>query len=90
MVAEGHVNKQIASTLSLSIKTVEKHRQQLMDKLNIHDIAGLTRYAIAHGVVESTGRIRGVVEIAGGARAAASPKELKETKLAGAALEALA
>jgi DNA-binding NarL/FixJ family response regulator len=56
MVAEGHVNKQIASTLNLSIKTVEKHRQQLMDKLNIHDIAGLTRYAIAHGVVESTSR----------------------------------
>jgi DNA-binding NarL/FixJ family response regulator len=56
MVAEGHVNKQIASTLHLSIKTVEKHRQQLMDKLDIHDIAGLTRYAIAHGVVESTSR----------------------------------
>jgi DNA-binding NarL/FixJ family response regulator len=63
MVAEGHVNKQIAATLNLSIKTIEKHRQQLMDKLNIHEIAGLTRYAIAHGVVESTGRIRGVLEI---------------------------
>ena len=62
MVAEGQVNKQIASTLNLSIKTVEKHRQQLMDKLNIHDVAGLTRYAIAHGAVESTGRIRGVSE----------------------------
>jgi DNA-binding NarL/FixJ family response regulator len=62
MVAEGHVNKQIAAALNLSIKTVEKHRQQLMDKLNIHDIAGLTRYAVAHGVVESTGRIRGVAE----------------------------
>ncbi|HEY1847614.1 MAG TPA: response regulator transcription factor [Opitutaceae bacterium] len=57
MVAEGHVNKQIAAALNLSIKTVEKHRQQLMDKLNIHDIAGLTRYAISHGVVESTSRI---------------------------------
>jgi DNA-binding NarL/FixJ family response regulator len=57
MVAEGHVNKQIASTLNLSIKTVEKHRQQLMDKLDIHDIAGLTRYAIAHGVVESASRV---------------------------------
>ncbi len=62
MVAEGHVNKQIAAVLNLSIKTVEKHRQHLMDKLNIHDVAGLTRYAIAHGVVESTGRIRGVPE----------------------------
>jgi hypothetical protein len=58
MVAEGHVNKQIAATLNLSIKTVEKHRQQLMDKLDVHDIAGLTRYAIAHGVVECPGRIR--------------------------------
>jgi DNA-binding NarL/FixJ family response regulator len=57
MVAEGHVNKQIAATLSLSIKTVEKHRQQLMDKLDIHDIAGLTRYAIAHGIVESSARL---------------------------------
>jgi DNA-binding NarL/FixJ family response regulator len=62
MVAEGHVNKQIAATLNLSIKTVEKHRQQLMDKLNIHDIAGLTRYAIAHGVVESAGRLSGAPE----------------------------
>jgi DNA-binding NarL/FixJ family response regulator len=66
MVAEGHVNKQIAATLSLSIKTVEKHRQQLMDKLDIHDIAGLTRYAIAHGVVESTGGSGAWSEIAGG------------------------
>ena len=65
MVAEGHVNKQIAAVLNLSIKTVEKHRQQLMDKLNIHDVAGLTRYAISHGVVESTGRIRGVAESLG-------------------------
>jgi DNA-binding NarL/FixJ family response regulator len=79
MVAEGHVNKQIASALCLSIKTVEKHRQQLMDKLNIHDIAGLTRYAIAHGVVESMGRIRGVAETlnapepGGGAAAQAEP-----------------
>jgi DNA-binding NarL/FixJ family response regulator len=37
----------------LSVKTVEKHRQQAMDKLHIHDIAGLTRYAIARGWVES-------------------------------------
>jgi DNA-binding NarL/FixJ family response regulator len=59
MIAEGHVNKQIASTLNLSIKTVGKHRQQLMDKLDIHDIAGLTRYAIAHGIVESSGRLAG-------------------------------
>ncbi|HEY5551878.1 MAG TPA: response regulator transcription factor [Opitutaceae bacterium] len=51
-VAEGAANKQIAAELGISIKTVEKHRQHLMDKLNIHDTAGLTRYAIKTGVIE--------------------------------------
>lgn len=54
LIAEGFVNKQIASELGISIKTVEKHRQNLMKKLHIHDIAGLTRYAIAAGVIESS------------------------------------
>jgi DNA-binding NarL/FixJ family response regulator len=54
LVAEGHANKQVAATLHISIKTVEKHRQHLMDKLNIHDTAGLTRYAIAQGIIESS------------------------------------
>jgi DNA-binding NarL/FixJ family response regulator len=54
LVAEGHANKQVASDLNISIKTVEKHRQHLMDKLNIHDTAGLTRYAIAQGIIESS------------------------------------
>jgi DNA-binding NarL/FixJ family response regulator len=54
LIAEGHVNKQIASELSISIKTVEKHRQHLMEKLHIHEIAGLTRYAISAGVIESS------------------------------------
>ncbi len=54
LVAEGSANKQVASELGISIKTVEKHRQHLMDKLNIHDTAGLTRYAIATGVIESS------------------------------------
>jgi len=54
LIAEGHVNKQIASDLRISIKTVEKHRQHLMEKLNIHEIAGLTRYAISAGVIESS------------------------------------
>jgi DNA-binding NarL/FixJ family response regulator len=53
LVAEGRVNKQIAAELCISAKTVEKHRQQVMDKLDIHDVAGLTRYAIAHGIIES-------------------------------------
>jgi DNA-binding NarL/FixJ family response regulator len=59
MVAEGHVNKEIAATLYLSVKTVEKHRQQLMDKLSIHDVASLTRYAIANGFVECPDSVGG-------------------------------
>src|SRR5580658_5284682 len=51
LVAEGLPNKQIAGELGIRIKTVEKHRQQVMNKLNIHDVAGLTRYAISKGVV---------------------------------------
>jgi DNA-binding NarL/FixJ family response regulator len=54
LVAEGMANKQVASELGISIKTVEKHRQNLMEKLNIHDIAGLTCYAIAEGIIESS------------------------------------
>lgn len=54
LIAEGQANKQIASKLAISIKTVEKHRQQLMNKLNIHDVAGLTRHAISKGIIEST------------------------------------
>ena len=53
LVAEGYANKQIAALLFISIKTVEKHRQLLMDKLNIHNISALTRYAVSRGVVES-------------------------------------
>ncbi|HTJ79614.1 MAG TPA: response regulator transcription factor [Rariglobus sp.] len=58
LVAEGSANKQVAVALGISIKTVEKHRQHLMDKLKIHDTAGLTRYAIAEGVVESSVRLK--------------------------------
>jgi DNA-binding NarL/FixJ family response regulator len=54
LIAEGFSNKQIAGELCISIKTVEKHRQQVMNKLNIHDVAGLTRYAISKGMVERT------------------------------------
>ncbi len=53
LIAEGDANKQVAEELDISIKTVEKHRQHLMEKLNIHDTAGLTRYAIAAGIIES-------------------------------------
>jgi DNA-binding NarL/FixJ family response regulator len=54
LVAEGSANKQVAAELGISIKTVEKHRQHVMQKLNIHETAGLTRYAIAQGMVESS------------------------------------
>ncbi len=53
LIAEGKANKQIARELGISIKTVEKHRQLLMKKLNLHDTAGVTRYAIAAGIIES-------------------------------------
>jgi DNA-binding NarL/FixJ family response regulator len=54
LIAEGQGNKQVAAELGISVKTVEKHRQRLMAKLNIHDTAGLTRHAIATGIVESS------------------------------------
>ena len=54
LIAEGEANKQIAAELEISIKTVEKHRQHLMEKLNIHDTAGLTRFAISSGVIENS------------------------------------
>jgi len=53
LIAEGNANKQIAAGLAISIKTVEKHRQNLMAKLGLHDTAGVTRYAISVGVVEA-------------------------------------
>jgi len=57
LIAEGKANKQTAAELGISIKTVEKHRQRLMSKLDIHDTAGLTRYAIASGIIESGVRL---------------------------------
>jgi len=54
LIAEGKANKESAGELNISVKTVEKHRQSVMEKLNIHDTAGLTRYAIAAGIIESS------------------------------------
>jgi len=51
LIAEGHTNQAIAQLLHVSIKTVEKHRANLMAKLDVHDVAGLTRIAIEHGLV---------------------------------------
>jgi DNA-binding NarL/FixJ family response regulator len=51
LIAEGYANKQIAGELAISVKTVEKHRQRMMAKLDLHDTAGVTRYAISAGFV---------------------------------------
>jgi two-component system, NarL family, response regulator NreC len=53
LVAEGKTTKEIASLLGISVKTAESHRSNLMEKLNIHDTAGLVRYAIRIGLIES-------------------------------------
>jgi DNA-binding NarL/FixJ family response regulator len=54
LIAEGKPNKETAAELGIGIKTVEKHREHLMQKLDIHDTAGLTRYAISAGIIESS------------------------------------
>jgi DNA-binding NarL/FixJ family response regulator len=51
LIAEGYTNTAVAQAMSISVKTVEKHRASLMDKLNVHDLAGLIRTAIKHGLV---------------------------------------
>lgn len=51
LIAEGHTNNAIAQLMQVSVKTVEKHRASLMDKLDVHDVAGLTRLAIKYGLV---------------------------------------
>jgi DNA-binding NarL/FixJ family response regulator len=51
-IAEGKLNKEAASELCISVKTVEKHREHLMKKLGIRGIAGLTHFAIYTGIIE--------------------------------------
>lgn len=51
LIAEGNTTKAIAQKLGLSAKTVENHRAGLMERLNIHDLAGLVRWAVARGLV---------------------------------------
>jgi len=51
LIAEGKSSKQIAQLLEASVKTIESHRASLMERLDIHDVAGLVRYAIRHGLV---------------------------------------
>ena len=52
LIAEGRTTKQIAQVLEISVKTVETHRAQLMERLGIHDVAGLVRYAIIVGLID--------------------------------------
>ena len=52
LIAEGKTTKQVALELNISVKTVETHRVRIMERLDIHDIAGLVRYAIRVGLVE--------------------------------------
>jgi DNA-binding NarL/FixJ family response regulator len=52
LIAEGHTTKDIAQRLNLSVKTVETHRSQLMERLEIHDVPGLVRFAIGVGLVQ--------------------------------------
>jgi DNA-binding NarL/FixJ family response regulator len=54
LIAEGKANKEIAADLGIGMKTVEKHREHLMRKLDLHDTAGITRYAISAGIIESS------------------------------------
>ena len=52
LIAEGKTTKQIAQLLELGVKTAESHRSRIMEKLGIHDTAGLVRYAIRRGIIE--------------------------------------
>lgn len=53
LIAEGKTTKEIATLLGISVRTAESHRSNIIDKLNIHDTAGLVRYAIRSGLIES-------------------------------------
>lgn len=52
LVAEGKTTKEISTILGVSVKTADAHRTRLMHKLDLHDIAGLTRYAIRQGLIQ--------------------------------------
>jgi two-component system response regulator NreC len=58
LIAEGKSTKEIAQVLSVSVKTIDTHRQHIMDKLDIHNVAELTRYAIREGLTSADARPR--------------------------------
>jgi DNA-binding CsgD family transcriptional regulator len=51
LIAESHSTREIATRLEISVKTAENHRTNLMRKLNLHNVASLTRYAINNGLI---------------------------------------
>ncbi len=51
LIAEGKSNKEIADRLGIGVRTIETHRERIMRRLNIHSVAGLTKYAIANGLI---------------------------------------
>jgi len=53
LIAEGHSSKQIAAVLNISVNTAETHRNRILEKLDIHEIAGLVRYAIRRGLIQA-------------------------------------
>ncbi len=55
LIAEGHSNKEIASRLGIGVRTIETHRERIMRRLDIHSVAGLTKFAIANGLVSLEG-----------------------------------
>jgi DNA-binding NarL/FixJ family response regulator len=54
LIAESYSTKEIAAKLEVSVKTAENHRTNLMKKLNLHDVASLTRFAIEHGMTSAS------------------------------------
>ena len=54
-IAEGQSNKEIADRLAIGVRTIETHRERIMRRLNIHSVAGLTKYAIANGLISLDG-----------------------------------
>jgi two-component system, NarL family, response regulator NreC len=53
LIAEGHSSKQIAAVLNISVNTAETHRNRILEKLDIHEVAGLVRYAIRRGLIQA-------------------------------------
>jgi len=55
LIAEGKSNKEIASKLGIGVRTIETHRERIMRRLDIHSVAGLTKFAVANGMIPLEG-----------------------------------